>query len=182
MGYGGYRGSSPARKPFDGSRGMVTTQATELHFSDSPYPSQTQQPADGNHPLNPSHSNSDLKRQVDRAISAEFGWGDNNPPPAAGGTESLHPQGSSSNGGQSAHGSRESDINRSGSVVLGGGKVAVHHGGVVASPEGTLHRQQSWVTERGVVTDGVGGNEGRGAGGRGGGSREEDEEALLPGR
>ncbi|KAH6615678.1 hypothetical protein B0J18DRAFT_287604 [Chaetomium sp. MPI-SDFR-AT-0129] len=176
MGYGSYRGTTP-NKPFDSSsRGMVTEHTTELHFSDSSYPSQTTQ----QQPLNPSHSNSDLKRQVDRAISAEFGWGDNNNPPPG---ENLLPGASSSSnvGQQSAHGSRESDINRSGSVVLGGGKVAVHHGGVVA-PD--LHRQQSWVTERGVVTDGVGGDGdlGGGHGRRGSGSREEDEEALLPGR
>ncbi|KAH6847365.1 hypothetical protein B0I37DRAFT_445627 [Chaetomium sp. MPI-CAGE-AT-0009] len=87
--------------------GITTTRTTELRYSDSAYPSQTQAAfastttaATAHHPApTPSPSGSVLKREVDRAIGAEFGWS----------TPPLPPQ-------QDA-----AAVNRSGSVVLGGG-------------------------------------------------------------
>ncbi|KAK4042979.1 hypothetical protein C8A01DRAFT_32923 [Parachaetomium inaequale] len=160
------------------SGGITTTRTTELHYSDnstSSYPSQPQtQPSTGS---NPSPSGSVLKKEVDRAMGAEFGW--STPPPH----RSHH--------SDSNHSSDEA-VNRSGSVVVASGKVPVHHGGlVVAAPvEGGLQRQQSWVTEQGVVAEedgegvmGRGGEAGGHYSGQGGsGSGEEDEEALLPGK
>ncbi|KAK4242878.1 hypothetical protein C8A03DRAFT_10957 [Achaetomium macrosporum] len=43
-------------------------------------------------------------------------------------------------------------VNRSGSVVVASGKVAVHHG-MMAVPAPELQRQRSWVTERGVIAE-----------------------------
>ncbi|KAH6623522.1 hypothetical protein F5144DRAFT_539750, partial [Chaetomium tenue] len=115
--------------------GITTTRTTELRYSD--YPSQTQQlqrpgfstttvaastisaastgtfaTAQATPAPSPSPSGSVLKREVDRAMGAEFGW---STPPG---------------GGHDA-----AAVNRAGSVVVGGGRVAVHSGpAVVATP------------------------------------------------
>lgn len=173
--------------------GITTTRTTELHYSD--YPSQTQHLGLGAFPAasttaasttstatfatahatpTPSPSGSVLKREVDRAIGAEFGWGSPVVPPPL----STPTQGQGQGG---------SVVNRAGSVVVGGGRVGVPvvvGGGPAA---GELQRQHSWVTERGVVTadggeedDGVVmGGVGLGVSGQGG-RGEEDEHALLP--
>lgn len=164
----------------------TTTTTTEPRYSDSSYPSQTQPHSQqGTYTAYaPPATGEDLKKEVDRAMGYEFGW---------------------SSGGTGAGGGRDESVNRSGSVVVGSGKVA--HGRVAAAPAVGLHRQQSWVTERGVIVEGgeeegyeeeeeegrgqrQGGGKGSGNGpvmGRvvdgparmGDGRREEDEEALL---
>jgi hypothetical protein len=80
-------------------------------------------------------------------------------------------------------------VNRSGSVVVGSGKVSVHHG-MMAAPSPELHRQRSWVTERGVIAEvteveaDAEDDDGAVLGGRGGsrhsqGGHVGDREALL---
>ncbi|KAL2176692.1 uncharacterized protein P884DRAFT_330387 [Thermothelomyces heterothallicus CBS 202.75] len=91
-------------------------------------------------------SPSTLKREVDRAMSAEFGWG----------------------GGGGGGGGGAAAVSRSDTVVVASGTVPARH----AAVEG-LHRQRSWVTEVGVVSaeeaDGEGSLHARGGGGGGGG-------------
>ncbi|KAK3897999.1 hypothetical protein C8A05DRAFT_19340 [Staphylotrichum tortipilum] len=133
------------------THGVTTTITTGNSYSDdTAYPSQTQStPHSYIQPYNPqpAPSGEALKKEVDRAIGGEFGWHD---------------------GG---NGSGEA-VNRSGSVVLGGGKVAVHH--PTAATGGEVHRMQSLaaITERG-------GEEGVVMGRVGGGEWENDREGLL---
>ncbi|KAL2268399.1 hypothetical protein VTJ83DRAFT_3245 [Remersonia thermophila] len=111
-------------------------------------------------PLSPA----DLRREIDRALDAEFGWGDS----------------SSGNASAAPGAPARTELDRSRSVVLGGGSVAVRPGLVApgASPAGTavaeVQRKASWRTEL-VVEDGgpeVGDHDGHGG-------KEEDEQALL---
>ncbi|GAB1317598.1 Transmembrane protein [Madurella fahalii] len=106
-----------------------------------------------------------LKTEIDRAIGNEFGWG-------------------SRSVSNASSGAAKAALGRTGSVVLGSGKVPVHHG-MTAVPE--LHRAHSWrVEEEGAEDNGVGGDGGGGGSGppnvRDGEAGEEDREALLPGK
>ncbi|KAK4124613.1 hypothetical protein N657DRAFT_680562 [Parathielavia appendiculata] len=131
------------------------------------------------HPaLAPSSSTAELKKQVDQAISYEFGWSS---------SPGSSPNGTATGNNGTTTTAAADHVNRSGSVVLGSGTVPVRHG-MVARPALGVARQQSWVTERGVIAEPDEEEEGgpvlgRGAfghgHGQGGGRIEEDTEMLL---
>ncbi|AEO68059.1 uncharacterized protein THITE_2117384 [Thermothielavioides terrestris NRRL 8126] len=166
----------------------VPITSPEYRYSDSGYPSQTT----GTLPAIRT-SDASLKQEVDRALGHEFGWSSSSSGPGAAASNAPagphHQHHQTSNAGSST--------GRSGSVVVASGTVA-HHGLVAAPAPSELHRQRSWVTERGVIAegdeeadedeDGNGGEEDGGdgrvmgrVGGEAGQARVEDREGLLRG-
>ncbi|KAL2015820.1 hypothetical protein VTK56DRAFT_4736 [Thermocarpiscus australiensis] len=152
--------------------GPVPRVTTDMYYSDSVYPSQTQhllqqaptQPQTQHEPDCLSPTGASLKSEIDRAISNEFGWG------------------SGSKGGSGRVSVGTAAMGRSGSVVVASGKVPVHQGiGMMAAPEGELHRQRSWKTE--VIAedgdgDGDGDDNGTGSRGRRQTDRQPEEDRL----
>ncbi|KAL1838421.1 hypothetical protein VTJ49DRAFT_2673 [Mycothermus thermophilus] len=118
-------------------------------------------------PLSPA----DLRRHIDRALDAEFGWGD-----------SSNNNNNNNNNHTTTNDQAGTGLDRSHSVVLGGGTVAVRPAGAAVAE---VQRKPSWRTEVVIEDAGEAGEDGRrwrrGSDDDDDDGKEEDEQALLGG-